>query len=143
MQKIKTYFTFDEMNPHGYQLTNEVHDNISTLIERMSAVRLSYGKPMLVTSGLRSAVLQAQLIEDGISKAVKSKHLIGAACDIADPDGELGKWCLKNRHLLEALQLWCEDPAYTVRKDKDGKVLSRWLHAQIFPPASGKRFFKP
>lgn len=96
-------------------------------------MRAAYGKPMTVTSGLRSEKQQQELIKAGRSNAPKSKHLTGHAADISDPDGELAKWCKANVAVLEKAGLWMEDPDFT----------PTWCHFQTVPPNSGRRFFKP
>lgn len=88
---------------------------------------------MTITSGLRSEKQQENLIKAGKSTATKSKHLVGLAADVADPDGTLAAWVLENREILEKACLWCEHPDYT----------KGWLHFQASPPKSGKRFFIP
>jgi len=122
-----------ELNPQKYPTSTEIENNLDTLLKRMNVIREAYGKPMIVTSGLRSDAKQLELIIKGLSTARKSNHLVGAACDILDKDGELGKWCLKHEELLAETGLWCEHPSKT----------KGWMHFQIFPPKSGKRFFLP
>ena len=60
-----------------------------------------------------------------------SYHLSGAAADIVDATGEIKRWILDNLEYIEAVGLWFEDFSQT----------KSWVHAQIFPPKSGKRFF--
>lgn len=119
-------------------LPKEHQDNLMTLIERLSRVRVSWGKAMLVTSGYRSmeehlAIYNRKGITDPNRIPMKSRHLIGAAVDISDPKRELQVWCQNNVSLLEEVGLWMEDFRYT----------PNWVHFQIIPPASGKRFFIP
>lgn len=119
-------------------LPKEHQDNLMTLMERLSRVRVSWGKPMIVTSGYRSldehlAIYNRKGITDQKRIPMKSRHLIGAAVDISDPKRELQVWCQNNVSLLEEIGLWMEDFRYT----------SNWVHFQIVPPASGKRFFIP
>lgn len=121
--------TAKELNPNNYSPTPEQADNLVILLERMNKLRKAYNKPMYITSGLRSAEDQARINP----KAPKSRHLLGAACDIADGDGSLKKWVKANISLLETIGLWCEDFAST----------PSWLHVQIIPPKSGNRFFIP
>jgi uncharacterized protein YcbK (DUF882 family) len=121
--------TLKELNKNGYKTTPEQDANLAILLERMNKVRAAYGKPMTVTSGLRSDADQARINP----KAPKSKHLLGQACDIKDPNGELDEWCKANVKLLEEIGLWIEDAAYTVG----------WTHFQIVGPKSGRRFFIP
>ncbi len=117
------------MNPRNYPVTPEISANLATLLERINQVRSAWGKPMTVTSGLRSQADQARINP----KAPRSKHLIGAACDISDPDGTLKDWLKANPKVLEDAQLWCEAPEAT----------AGWCHFQIFPPKSRNRWFSP
>lgn len=125
--------TKKELNPHDYPMPPAVAKNFEILFERMNEVRQAWGKPMIVTSGLRSDEKQAELIAQGKSRAIHSKHLAGAACDILDRDGELAEWCLANEDVLRRIGLWCEHPDYT----------KGWVHFQIMAPKSGRRFFIP
>lgn len=122
-----------ELNPKDLEMGPAVAKNFEILFERMNEVRQAYGKPMIVTSGLRSDAKQAELIAQGKSRAVHSKHLAGAACDILDVDGDLAEWCLANEDVLRRIGLWCEHPDYT----------KGWVHFQTMAPKSGKRFFIP
>lgn len=101
--------------------------NLEELKKRINLVRDAWGKPMIVTSGYRSEADQRRINP----KAMQSKHLIGAAVDIADPDGLLYEWTVKNEKLLEEVGLWVE-----VRR-------GGWIHYQMLPPRSGRRFFLP
>ena len=113
----------------------------------MNQVRIIYNKSMIITSGVRTidhqiaiykekAVKKEWPFQDGkfdISKVpLSSMHLIGAACDVLDSDGELMKWCRGNEHHLVAVGLWIEDDISVPR-----------VHFQVFSPKSGNRFFKP
>lgn len=122
-----------ELNPKDLEMGPAVAKNFEILFERINEVRQAYGKPMIVTSGLRSDEKQAELIAQGKSRAIHSKHLAGAACDILDRDGELAEWCLANEDVLRRIGLWCEHPDYT----------KGWVHFQIMAPKSGRRFFIP
>lgn len=125
--------TMKELNPHDLPTPGPIAKNLQTLFERMNELRKIWGKPMIVTSGLRSDAKQMELIKQGKSKAIASLHLAGAACDILDKDGSLAKWCLENEAVLARIGLWCEHPDYT----------KGWMHFGIMPPRSGKRFFIP
>jgi uncharacterized protein YcbK (DUF882 family) len=125
--------TLKELNPHNYPTNQFIDKNLAILLERMNELRDAYGKPMIVTSGLRSDEQQASLIAQGKSSARNSKHLAGAACDILDEHGELKQWVLNNVKILDKIGLWCEDFAHT----------PTWCHFQMMPPGSGKRFFTP
>jgi hypothetical protein len=122
-----------ELNRHGYPTNPTIEDNLRILHQRMNELRQAWAKPMIITSGLRSDEKQAALIAQGKSKAVGSKHLAGAACDVLDKDGSLGAWCLENPDILRRIGLWCEHPEYT----------PGWVHFQIMAPKSGNRFFIP
>jgi uncharacterized protein YcbK (DUF882 family) len=125
-------------NANYSSLSPEIQGNLMVLLERVNRVRDKFGKPMTVTSGLRTMedhlrIYRQKGITDKSKIPMKSRHLVGAACDVADPKGELQKWCKDNEQFLADVGLWCEDFAST----------HGWCHFQIFPPASGKRFFKP
>jgi hypothetical protein len=122
-----------ELNPHGYPTNAVIDANLKVLHQRMNELREAYGKPMVITSGLRSDEKQAELIAQGKSKATASKHLAGAACDVLDRKGALAEWCLNNPDVLRRIGLWCEHPDYT----------KGWMHFQIMAPKSGNRFFIP
>jgi hypothetical protein len=122
-----------ELNRHNYPTNPVIDKNLALLLERMNELRAIWGKPMIVTSGLRSEEQQIELIKAGKSTARVSKHLSGNACDIKDFDGNLGKWCLENETVLKTIGLWCEHPSASLG----------WVHFQIIPPMSGKRFFLP
>lgn len=118
-----------ELNPHKYIVDATITANLHDLLNKVNQIRSAYGKPMMVSSGLRSQEDQAR-INPG---APKSKHLTGQACDIADHNGTLKAFVGANIKLLEDAGLWCEDFAHT----------PTWVHFQTVPPGSGKRFFIP
>lgn len=123
------WFKDSEFNPHNYPLTPEIEQNLSDLHEKMNKVRAAYGNVMIITSGLRSQEDQERINPS----APKSKHLIGAACDVLDRDKKLAIWVQANMPLMEQIGLWFEDFGHT-----DG-----WVHFQCLPPKSGKRVFIP
>lgn len=123
----KLYFTIEELNNHKVQLTEEQTNNLKVLIERLSVIREKYGKPFVVTSGVRSIQDQMRINPN----APKSAHLLGMAVDISDHDGELKKWLLANIHILEEADLYCEDFKTTVT----------WVHFQT--RKASKRVFMP
>lgn len=109
-----------------------------TLLERIGRVRSAYGRPMTVTSGLRTMADHLRIyaqkgITDKTKIPMKSLHLKGAAVDISDPKQELQKWCKDNEALLEQVGLWMEAFSAT----------PNWCHFQILPPGSGRRWFNP
>lgn len=116
--------------------SQDIQDNLAILLERINKVRTAWGKPLIVTSGLRSmehhlAIYAAKGITDKSRIPMKSKHLVGAAVDLSDPDLELTEWLKANPKILEEAELWCEEGN------------SNWTHCQIYPPKSGVRWFMP
>lgn len=116
----------------------EIQANLKVLLERLNAVRAAYGKPMFVTSGLRTMadhkrIYAAKGITDEKKIPMKSKHLSGEAGDIGDAKRELQAWCKANEAKLAEIGLWMEDFSAT----------PTWVHFQVVPPKSGKRFFMP
>lgn len=118
-------------------LDKKVQDNLKELHKRINIVRLAYGKPMIVTSGLRTLKHHLDIYaRKGIyppKVPMKSNHLSGRAVDFADANGELKKWVKANIKLMEEVGLWLEDFSAT----------KTWCHFQINPPKSGNRFFLP
>lgn len=116
--------------PLLYLPTPEVIKNATVLVERLNRLHMYWEHQLRLTSGYRPAEVNAKIP----NAAKHSNHIIGAAADIADPDGSLAKFVLADLPMLEHLQLWIEDPEFT----KYG-----WVHFQIIPPASGRRVFHP
>ena len=109
--------------------TQEISDNVDKLLIPMNQVRTAWAKPMTVDSGWRPPSINAATP----GAATHSKHMIGLACDIADPDGALKGWVLANLDLMQQLNLYFEDFRWT----------PTWVHFQLGAPASGKRIFVP
>lgn len=122
-----------ELNKRKFPTTAIIDGNLNELCRRLNKVRAVWGKPMIITSGLRSEAQQQDLIKAGKSAATKSKHLLGLAADIEDEDGSLKEWLKANSKILEDAGLWCEHWDST----------PNWAHFQASPPASGNRWFKP
>lgn len=101
--------------------------NLQDLIDKVNA--LGYTPSMRATSCLRSLEDQKRINPS----AMGSSHLYGCAIDIADADGELKAWLLKNQSKLVELGLWMEHPDST----------KTWCHLQTIRPKSGNRFFRP
>jgi uncharacterized protein YcbK (DUF882 family) len=118
-------------------LDKDVQENLNQLFLKVNIVRKEYGKPMIVTSGLRTKKHHLDIYaRKGIyppKVPMKSNHLFGRAVDFADGDGKLKKWILENMKLIEEIGLYMEDFSAT----------KTWVHFQTNPPKSGKRFFKP
>lgn len=118
-----------DLNFRNYPESPEQNLNLNTLFERLQKL-CDMGAPIEhCNSGLRNMADQMHINP----KAPKSKHLIGAAADIADPKGELRKWVRANMDKLEKVELWIESLDHT----------PTWVHFQIFPPKSGRREFIP
>jgi len=118
-------------------LDKDIQANLNELFLKVNIVRKEYGKPMIVTSGLRTKKHHLEIYaRKGIyppKVPMKSNHLFGRAVDFADGDGKLKKWILANIKLMEEIGLYMEDFAAT----------KTWVHFQTNPPKSGNRFFKP
>ena len=122
-----------ELNPKGYETTEVIDENLKILFQRLMELQDCIGVEFLITSGLRSEAKQEALIKAGKSKAKFSKHLIGAAADLYDPDKFLAAWCINNLPTLESIGIWIEHPDYC----------PNWLHCQVVAPRSGNRVFIP
>ena len=109
--------------------TQEISNNLDKLLVPLNQIRTAYGKPMTVTSGWRPPAINSSTP----GAAAKSKHMIGLACDISDPDGVLMKWVLQNLPLMKSLGIYMEDFRWT----------PNWVHFQLGVPGSGKRIFVP
>lgn len=101
--------------------------NLQDLIDKVNA--LGYTPPMRASSCLRSLEDQKRINPS----AMGSSHLYGCAIDIADADGKLKAWLLKNQSKLVELGLWMEHPDYC----------KGWCHLQTYKTKSGKRIFVP
>lgn len=134
--------TLDELNPTKVD-DPEVTANVLILLKKMNRIREAYGRPMRVTSGVRSMQDHLRIYEqkakregkkfDKSKVPMQSKHLYGQAVDIADPKSELKEWINLNLALCESLGLYFEHFDYT----------PGWVHFQIVQPKSGRRFFLP
>lgn len=114
-------------------LSPEMKKNLEILVEKMNKVRNAYGKPVTVTSGLRTMedhlrIYKEKGITDKSKIPMKSKHLYCQAVDISDPHQELQKWCEENVSLLKEIGLWMESFSAT----------KNWCHFQIVPYGSWK-----
>lgn len=123
-------------------IDHAIQINIEDLLVAVNIIRTAYGKPMTVTSGLRTMADHLRIYaQKGITDKSKipmgSLHLKGLACDISDPKGELQAWILAHPEIIEQADLYIEDFSAT----------KSWVHLQCRPFASykpgGTRFFKP
>ena len=104
----------------------------NTLLDRLAAAGVSLetnDRGSMVNSGYRPAAINATIP----NAAKRSKHMLGQAIDISDPDGVVDDWCMNNLDVLEEVGIWLEHPSAT----------KGWAHWQIVPPGSGNRCFYP
>lgn len=117
----------DIQYPDDY--TQEISDNLDKLLIPLNIIRDAWGKPMLVTSGWRPPSINGSTP----GAAPHSKHMLGLAADIADPDGSLWAWVLENLQLMKDQDIFLEDKRWT----------KGWVHFGLGQPSSGKRIFVP
>jgi hypothetical protein len=130
---------------HAADLTPEIAENAIELL-RVIDIALEFAEydgvlPALdeVTGNYVCSGWRPPAVNDRTANAAKgtSTHLTGEGIDLQDHDDRrLARWCVKNRDLLERLGLYMEDPRWTGGD-------SPWVHLQLRPPASRKRFFIP
>lgn len=117
------------------ELTDSIRASAAETVARANLLLSSYrlntkdDEPRKVNSGWRPAIINAATP----NAAPRSKHMLGQAIDISDPEGDLDEWCLEHAEVLEAVGLWQEHPSAT----------KGWCHVQIVPPKSGRRVFYP
>ncbi len=124
------------------------HDNFLEFLVKVNQFRMLFGKPMSPTSFFRSQPKQIAIYKNkakkkefpftnGVFDAGKvpmgSAHMKAAACDFADPHGEIGKWFMAHKNILPKLGLYVENPTQT----------KGWFHVQSVAPASGNHIFNP
>lgn len=114
---------------YAADLTTEVCVNAAETVNRVNALLKEFGEERHVTSGWRPPEVNASTP----NAAKRSNHMLGLACDIEDPEGDLDEWCVDHPEVLERLGLFQEHPATT----------KGWAHLQTVPPRSGKRTFYP
>lgn len=126
---------------HPDDLTDEIRANAELLLGRVNLL-LAWAyrdgvRPALdahtgthVASGWRP-----KAINDATANAAHgSRHLTGEALDLRDNGTrDLAAWCLKNEADLAEIGLWMERPQWT----------PTWVHLQIVPPASRRRYYIP
>ena len=121
------------------KISKDHWDNLTKLQNTATELRKAYGKPLTISSGYRSMedhlrIYKEKGITDQSKIPMKSKHLFGQACDLVCADiKDFQKWILANEDLCKKLDIYFEDFSAT----------PTWVHCQIVPPNSGKRFFIP
>jgi uncharacterized protein YcbK (DUF882 family) len=78
MIKITEHFTLEELNPHNFDLSVKVFNNLIKTANYLEVIRLAVGHPLHINSGYRNNAYNKQV---GGSKY--SKHKLGLAIDIA------------------------------------------------------------
>ena len=117
---------------HGHLISDvpiNTQQKMEILKARLNKLQDIYKKPLIVTSGYRTAEDQQRINP----RHPHSKHLTGQAADISDVTGEMKHWLLSNLDVLEECDLYCE--AF--------EATPTWVHYQTEPPKSGKRIFNP
>src|SRR6185369_10067228 len=100
-------------------MTDAISENATVTIQRANDLLQAFGQNRGVNSGWRPPAINAATP----GAAPNSKHMLGQAIDITDPEGDLDEWCLANQDVLAGLGLWLEHPAST----------KGWCHVQIVP----------
>lgn len=111
------------------ELTEAIHAAAEDTVARCNQLLDAFGESREVNSGWRPPEINAHT--PGASRT--SYHMTGQACDLHDPAGDLGFWCLDHLDTLQQLGLWLEYPSST----------PGWCHVQTVAPRSGHRVFHP
>lgn len=133
-----------ELNRNAVRLNAERRANFLYHYFAMNELRAEYGRPMHVTSGVRSWLEHIDIYRrknlrrekaglSAIPTPLKSSHLEAAATDFLDTTGELYRFCEVNEELLIELGIYVENRRFT----------PTWCHLQTVPTRSGSRFFLP
>lgn len=115
--------------------TEEQKANLQELLKRINELRKDWGKPLRVTSGLRTEADMERIYKSKVYPK-KSKHLFGQAVDIYDPQLKLNAWLKENDSArMKKYGFWGE------------LTTTNWTHLQIVPMGSYKpktdiRWFK-
>lgn len=119
----------DDLRKNAFVVVAKANTLLTQLLAANVPLETSPTTHTLVSSGWRPAEVNAATP----NASTRSKHLTCQAIDIYDPEGLIDDWCMDHLHVLEAVELWMENPAAT----------KGWAHWQIIPPKSGKRVFFP
>lgn len=128
-------------------LPEEHQENLEELLIKISAMEDSFGRPFACSSGYRTLehheeiyrIKNEKRIEAGLKPVpipMGSRHLEGLAVDVLDPKRVLQHWILDHLEYAEDHGLYFE--AFDACQ-----FPTPWVHIQIVPPRSGKRFFEP
>lgn len=112
----------NEFNPRGLELGPIHTENFKLLAENLQAIRDFLGKPITITSGIRSE--NTNNVLQGASKT--SQHLFGEACDIVVKDlDSSGLDDLFNK--IINLELVLPNACSQIIRESNGKG-SDWIH---------------
>lgn len=126
MNKVTWKITEDEYMG-GLDYPSETHErNAMELLQRVNRIRNLYMKPLIVTSGFRTPLHNAD-----IGGAPNSAHCTCRAIDLRDKNGEFCNWLLNNSVYLAQFGLYMENPMYT----------KGWVHLDIIQRRT--HFFLP
>lgn len=125
MFTLKEYFMDRERE---WPPSDEQTANAIKLINSIRQLESSSGFDLHLTSGYRPVDVNSFVA----GAARFSTHCSCQGVDLADPNGKLSNFCMKNQDLLEELGLYMEDP-------RDAK---HHVHLQIRAPKSGHRIFR-
>ena len=134
--------TIDEMlkGKKMEDLSPEIQKNLPILLGKINKVRAAWGKPLTVTSCVRTHDEQIEVYrKKGIFDITKipmnSKHIHGAAIDFYDPDLSFTQWLKDNPNIMADKDLYAE------------LGNKNWVHLQFLPFGSyksgGTRWFSP
>lgn len=126
---------------HADELTDEIRDHCTELLGRVNlllgwAYRDGVRPALDARSGTHVASgWRPKAINDAIANAAhSSRHLTGEAIDLRDNGTrDLARWCLAHEEDLAEIGLWMERPQWT----------PTWVHLQIVPPGSRRRYYIP
>lgn len=104
-------------------------NRVNPLLDELSFIPAAVAR--VVNSGWRTPTYNSTIP----GAAPKSKHLVGLAIDIADPEGDLDDYLFskEGQELLAKYGLYLEHPLAT----------KGWSHIQSVAPRSGNRVFIP
>lgn len=120
------YMGRDKLFPE--ELSDAHRMNAQRTIDAANAILAKFGAKRHVVSGWRPAAINAATR----GAAPNSKHTLCQAIDLEDNNKELMNYLLNNQDVMEQIGIWCE-------RSQDTRT---WVHMQIVPPGSGKRFFQ-
>ena len=106
-----------------------VNKLITALQQNEIALQINPRYDSVVNSGWRPPAINAAIP----TAALASKHMLGQACDLHDPGGDIDEWCMTHQNELSEIGLWLEHPSAT----------KNWCHVQTVAPRSGRRVFYP